>query len=917
MGADNNFTIGATFDKSQLDASMAEGAAAINQIPQAFDVAFKEVSATTTRALRQISEETRSAAAFIGQDWIEVAAATQEYTAAQREVRAASKLAADGSLNEAESLSVLAAAKQRAAAASASLNAAEGEATTTAAKEAVAENTLAESLAHLRERVTLTSEGIRSSLFDTAGLSGALGAALGVGILGEYVNELKESEMELGHLSESSGVTVASLARLQAAFQLQGVPIDNFSAVLTRLAEHMVEAQRGDKSMADYFAAAGVSAADLANQNLKLDDILQLMASHLEKNAGNAQDLGAVYALLGRGAGAFVAGLKGLNKTLKDNREHIDDLAAAHIKAMKSANELDETEQRLGQTVKTVMLPVLPMVTLALKLVGTAFDTVAASVELLLAPLLELGNNFLHVGQAVYDASHYRFAAAKADMQAATQDLLNIKSDWVGIEKDYVAQVEQLWKDVKAAPPSEGQPPPLHPPGPSANALRNQKLQAMEQELADEQTQHSVSLGEELQFWASKEGIFKEGTAQRLAIDKKIAALEAEIAKSSADLQKKFAEAGASAYRDSQKQLTDDLAKDLDVCTQAVLAAYRDQSAAGKEYAAGEEAHGMASLELARQEVEQRRQLGQESARNAIADLQQIAAAEHDLRMKTLQAKLSDDQALQAAGIPNRAAVQADLNAIEAEQDNFRAKISGIHAQIAEESKRTWDAIGQTINRAFSESIQGVIQGTQSMSQAFRKMEVSILASTIQTLEQMAMRYLLHEAQMTVMHAAGVEHRVATTAAGAAQEKSIGLLAMMEHITREAARTAASTFRSVMSTVPFPANAILAPIEAGAAFAGVEAFGALSSARGGQWEVPQPEQLTLLHAKEMVLPAQYAEPLRQTVTAGKGTRGGDIHLHINAVDAKSFETMLSDNSSALVRTLRKAHRSGMLTGRVS
>jgi hypothetical protein len=249
--------------------------------------------------------------------------------------------------------------------------------------------------------------------------------------------------------------------------------------------------------------------------------------------------------------------------------------------------------------------------------------------------------------------------------------------------------------------------------------------------------------------------------------------------------------------------------------------------------------------------------------------------------------------------------------------DNFHAKVSGFHSHVAAESMRTWNAIGQTINRAFSQSIQGVIMGTQSISQAFNKMGLDILASTIQTLEQVIMRHIMAEIAMSAAHAVGTEQRMATTAAGAAQENAIGILSLMKAISREAAHAAAGTFRSVMTTIPFPANVILAPIAAGAAFAGVEAFGALASASGGQWEVQRSEQLTLLHAKEMVLPAQHAEPLRQMVTSGKGMRGGDVHLHITAVDARSFAAMLDDNSSALVRTLRRAHRSGMLTGRVS
>src|SRR5262249_15202934 len=55
-----------------------------------------------------------------------------------------------------------------------------------------------------------------------------------------------------------------------------------------------------------------------------------------------------------------------------------------------------------------------------------------------------------------------------------------------------------------------------------------------------------------------------------------------------------------------------------------------------------------------------------------------------------------------------------------------------------------------------------------------------------------------------------------------------------------------------------------APIAAAAAFAAV---GALGSAEGGQWEVPG-LQMTMLHPREMVLPAHLAQGVRNVVEKG-------------------------------------------------
>jgi len=63
--------------------------------------------------------------------------------------------------------------------------------------------------------------------------------------------------------------------------------------------------------------------------------------------------------------------------------------------------------------------------------------------------------------------------------------------------------------------------------------------------------------------------------------------------------------------------------------------------------------------------------------------------------------------------------------------------------------------------------------------------------------------------------------------------------------------------------------------------------------------------VTQLHEREMVLPASIAEPLRSGIGGG-AQAGGDIHIH--AVDAASFQRLLSNNKGALAKALRGAHR---------
>jgi hypothetical protein len=81
----------------------------------------------------------------------------------------------------------------------------------------------------------------------------------------------------------------------------------------------------------------------------------------------------------------------------------------------------------------------------------------------------------------------------------------------------------------------------------------------------------------------------------------------------------------------------------------------------------------------------------------------------------------------------------------------------------------------------------------------------------------------------------------------------------------------------------------------------------LASAANG-WDVPK-GTLTMLHPREMVLPAHLAENVRNMT--GKG--GGETHIHIHAVDGKSVERLFMNHTGALSRSIQRAVRDGSLT----
>ena len=67
--------------------------------------------------------------------------------------------------------------------------------------------------------------------------------------------------------------------------------------------------------------------------------------------------------------------------------------------------------------------------------------------------------------------------------------------------------------------------------------------------------------------------------------------------------------------------------------------------------------------------------------------------------------------------------------------------------------------------------------------------------------------------------------------------------------------------------------------------------------------------LTQLHQREMVLPADIAEPMRDGLAGGRGMGRGDT-FNITALDSRSFGSYLKDNADVLADAIRHSGRRG-------
>lgn len=275
----------------------------------------------------------------------------------------------------------------------------------------------------------------------------------------------------------------------------------------------------------------------------------------------------------------------------------------------------------------------------------------------------------------------------------------------------------------------------------------------------------------------------------------------------------------------------------------------------------------------------------------------QVATLEHQI----------DQQRQQSA------AQAARLNAqILAQQKRHNQELAAINQRAAMENQRMWQERLRPISQAFRGVINGFIQGTLTWRQATQRVLQSVAAEYLQKGVEIVVNHAANEMAKTTATTVGAEQRAAVEATAAAQSKATDAATGKSQITSAAATGAAKAYQAIVG-IPY-VGPILAPIAAGVAFAGIEAFaGQLASARGGWDRVPFDGAMTELHKDEMVLPADIANPMRRMAKQGGGGGGGP--MVIKAFDARSFKEYLRRNPGELASGMKRAQQRGHLGGK--
>ena len=240
-----------------------------------------------------------------------------------------------------------------------------------------------------------------------------------------------------------------------------------------------------------------------------------------------------------------------------------------------------------------------------------------------------------------------------------------------------------------------------------------------------------------------------------------------------------------------------------------------------------------------------------------------------------------------------------ELSKLDAKTSLDRQKIEDDAVKQSVKNYQTeWTDALKTVESSFNSQLRGLLAGTTTWQEAWRKMLGDMIIKFIEMCETMVVKWAAVQLAETTASVTGASTRAAADSAASSTSALAMIGNALKAITVDAGQAFGGVFAFLAPT--------MGPAAAGpAAAASATVLGAATSLDVGTNYVTR-GGLALIHSGEEIKPAQTSGPYN-----GAGNRGGDIHTHFNFnSDAKSFQQALTDNGSHLMRVLQQQIKRG-------
>jgi hypothetical protein len=304
-------------------------------------------------------------------------------------------------------------------------------------------------------------------------------------------------------------------------------------------------------------------------------------------------------------------------------------------------------------------------------------------------------------------------------------------------------------------------------------------------------------------------------------------------------------------------------------------------------------------------------------ALHQITEAQKTAATVKAIndRMAAQEASL-DKQEARAQGnavVLNRIANQRVVVEAKAANDIEKA-----NDQAALKSAQEWKSVADQVAGAFNSQLQKLLSGTETWSQAMKKISADLALKFIENQVKTTAEFLTEKARELAGTIAGESAKTSATTAGAALRAGAdvasgqtSILAVIANAIKSIYASGGETGAKVTAAVADEAGPAAPAIGAAAAAATIAPNLALVANYDVGTDYVLRGGLAIIHQGEQIRPAVGSGPY-----TGKNDPGGDTHvaLNITAMDSRSVERFFHDNAKHMIRAINNGIKSGAHLG---
>jgi len=719
----------------------------------------------------------------------------------------------------------------------------------------------------------------------------ALAAVWGAGkMFGDAVKTAGEWNMAAEKVSKTLGVTTQEASALNLVLDDLGIEQSQYINATVYMTRQIA---RGG----DAFKKLGIDIRDSGGQLRPVQDIMRDSIDKLNDLKAGVDRNAAGLQLFGKGWVEVQDVLRLTREEMEGARKDAEDLhlvvgpeGAARARAYQRAlGDIKDVQMALQVQMGNELMPTYLAVSkwmvstgpnaatglaAAIKTVITVFMELKMIVEVVVtvasALIFTLIDGFTALGSAFINL-------VKGEYSAAVQDLKNgasaIKGDWVAAGQnigqsweEMATGIRSLWVDPPKAP--EGKAPAPDAGGRYEPVESNKDFFTKAKEglaalrdLWEEEGTYTTAM--EIQYWQARLKQVAAGSDAYKAIV-------------------------AEMYRLSGEKRKQDL-------NEALSAAKLAQASA------------LTGLEMEADALTQRKRLGEVGAEEEIRSLLELERQKFQVRKMSLEAMM----ALQDLEPQKRSEIQAQLLQAEAE---FNKRRGALQTDLLLQQREQVNQFMQPFVQGFNSGIQAMLEGTLSFKDAIRGIYGMMRQALAQAISGMISDWIAGLAKQLAAWIANkatelgifTSTETAKTATGVAGSVTRGTASAMEGGIAAGA-TAAQT--------PGIGWLIALPV-AGAVMAGL--IGMLASAAGG-YDIPGGlNPIVQTHAREMILPAKYADVIRGMANGGSeggGSGAGPTNVTFNlsgVIDGDHLVRTLTSNAgqAALTKAINQAARNG-------